>query len=212
MIKDEEPVPGPSVPNFVLKKNQAILIVDVIIAQFLRKYLTQSVKKSLSIPKWLDELAQENNINYSQSLQLALMEQLGVDQGIFRKTSMIMERGKVENMSNYPYEHDKGSLVYKKEQYSFRYRGVPAADIEIINVPGENSSYSFSLEKNKSFWPDLEDQYFDNLYAGSDCLKNLGFTQAFYETSQAALQTAISAIETILHKSAIANDKLHSNN
>ena len=37
-----------------------------------------SVKKTLSIPQWLNELAMENNINFSQVLQAALKEQLGI--------------------------------------------------------------------------------------------------------------------------------------
>ncbi|MFD2879807.1 type II toxin-antitoxin system HicB family antitoxin [Paenibacillus rhizoplanae] len=37
-------------------------------------------KKTLTIPKWLDDLAATNNVNYSRILQDALKEQLGVNE------------------------------------------------------------------------------------------------------------------------------------
>ena len=38
----------------------------------------KAVKKTLSIPEWLNEKAVEANINFSQVLQEALKEKLGV--------------------------------------------------------------------------------------------------------------------------------------
>jgi hypothetical protein len=37
-----------------------------------------SVKKTLSIPQWLNKLAIERNVNFSHVLQEALKEQLGI--------------------------------------------------------------------------------------------------------------------------------------
>lgn len=37
---------------------------------------TKSVKKTLTIPKWLNELALQENINFSQTLQEALRREL----------------------------------------------------------------------------------------------------------------------------------------
>ena len=39
---------------------------------------TKAVKKTLSIPEWLNEVALEQNVNFSQVLQDALMEKCGV--------------------------------------------------------------------------------------------------------------------------------------
>lgn len=39
---------------------------------------TRAVKKTLSIPEWLNEIALEQNVNFSQVLQDALMEKCGV--------------------------------------------------------------------------------------------------------------------------------------
>ncbi|MDL2030544.1 hypothetical protein OOZ25_14675 [Bacillus subtilis] len=75
-------------------------------------------------------------------------------------------------MSGYPFKHDKGSLVYKKEKYKFRFRGVPAAEIEIIDVPGEYTSFSFKIEKNARFWPDLP-SHFSKVSTGINDLKKI---------------------------------------
>lgn len=39
----------------------------------------KAVKKTLTIPKWLDELATEQQINFSHALQEALKEKLGLN-------------------------------------------------------------------------------------------------------------------------------------
>ena len=43
-----------------------------------RLHDTKAVRKNLSIPRWLDTLATEHNINFSNILQNALMRELGV--------------------------------------------------------------------------------------------------------------------------------------
>jgi len=43
-----------------------------------KKYNAKAVKKTLSVPKWLDTLATEHNVNFSNILQNALMHELGV--------------------------------------------------------------------------------------------------------------------------------------
>lgn len=37
-----------------------------------------TLKKTLTIPKWINDLAEENNINFSQVLQEALKERLNI--------------------------------------------------------------------------------------------------------------------------------------
>lgn len=51
-----------------------LVIVDV--AEYAKKHFEKSVKKTLTIPSWLNEIAIANNINFSQVLQSALKEQL----------------------------------------------------------------------------------------------------------------------------------------
>ena len=44
-----------------------------------RKNRSKAVKKTLSIPEWLNEAAIRENLNFSQILQEALMVKLGVN-------------------------------------------------------------------------------------------------------------------------------------
>lgn len=46
--------------------------------EYRKKNNTRAVKKTLSIPEWLNELAMEKGVNFSQVLQDALKNQLGL--------------------------------------------------------------------------------------------------------------------------------------
>lgn len=62
----------------VRKSNTANTIVQLVaidVNNYIVKKMT-SVKKTLSIPEWLDEIAKKESINYSQLLQKALIEYL----------------------------------------------------------------------------------------------------------------------------------------
>ena len=61
-----------------LKDNQEIIYVSLWLPY--EKALTKTIykKKTLSIPSWLDMLATAKNINFSQVLQKALKEELGI--------------------------------------------------------------------------------------------------------------------------------------
>lgn len=58
-----------------LKKNQFISLIEV----DLLKCKNVAIKKTLTIPMWLNELAEEHNINFSQLLQKALKEELKIN-------------------------------------------------------------------------------------------------------------------------------------
>ena len=60
----------------VLDKDSYIVMVEFDEVEYLKKHNGQSVKKTLTIPKWLDILAIRNNINFSQTLQNALIENI----------------------------------------------------------------------------------------------------------------------------------------
>ena len=51
-----------------------VVMVDVI--EYAKIHFEKSVKKTLTIPSWLNDLAIENNINFSQVLQEALLTKL----------------------------------------------------------------------------------------------------------------------------------------
>ncbi len=55
---------------------KSYVYVDLI--EYKKKYNNKSIKKTLTIPGWLNDLAEEKHINFSGVLQEALKEHLGV--------------------------------------------------------------------------------------------------------------------------------------
>lgn len=71
--------PRASEPNDITPSgNSFVMMVQFNKLAYDRKYSTQAVKKTLSIPKWLNTLALEKNINFSNVLQNALRRELGI--------------------------------------------------------------------------------------------------------------------------------------
>lgn len=55
-----------------------VTLVDADIAAYRRMLNNRSVRKNCTIPSWLNELAEQANINFSAVLQNALKEQLNI--------------------------------------------------------------------------------------------------------------------------------------
>ena len=60
-------------------KDEFVAFVQFDPLQYAKKHNTKAVKKTLSIPSWLNELAEEQNVNFSGVLQSALKDKLGVN-------------------------------------------------------------------------------------------------------------------------------------
>ncbi len=73
------PTPTTDFNNIKLEKNQFISFVNIDMDEYRKKFNTRSVKKTLTIPEWLNTLSEKNNINFSQVLQEALKEKLDID-------------------------------------------------------------------------------------------------------------------------------------
>src|SRR5690625_4208118 len=79
MEEDGETIPPPSpLTQLNLDTNRVAVLVEVWMLPFRSEMKNQSVKKTLTIPRWLDDVAKEHRINYSQTLQDALKNQLGI--------------------------------------------------------------------------------------------------------------------------------------
>lgn len=76
---EKMPTPTTNTSNIKLEKNQFISFVTIDMDEYRKKYNNKSVKKTLTIPMWLNTLAEKNNINFSQILQEALKEKLNID-------------------------------------------------------------------------------------------------------------------------------------
>lgn len=74
MIMDGEKLPEPShIKEIELDENSFVAIISVNLDV---KKKDSSVKKTLSIPKWLNEKAEAEGINFSKTLQEALLEKI----------------------------------------------------------------------------------------------------------------------------------------
>lgn len=73
------PKPTLDVSNIKLHKNQFISFVSIDMDDYRKKFNNKAIKKTLTIPAWLNYLSEKNNINFSQVLQDALKEKLNID-------------------------------------------------------------------------------------------------------------------------------------
>lgn len=78
-LKNEESLPEVSAPvDYILQEGDFPCLIEFDLVQYRKKHNTKSVKKTLSIPEWLNEAAMEHDINFSQVLQEALMKKMGI--------------------------------------------------------------------------------------------------------------------------------------
>lgn len=73
------PKPTLDFSSIKLQKNQFISFVSIDMEEYRKKFNNRAVKKTLTIPAWLNYLAEKNNINFSQLLQEAIKEKLNID-------------------------------------------------------------------------------------------------------------------------------------
>lgn len=78
MQEENKPVPKPFTNPPELTGNDFTSLVKYDEAEYLRKTDTRAVKKTVTIPAWLDTLARKENVNFSHTLQNALCSELGV--------------------------------------------------------------------------------------------------------------------------------------
>ncbi|MCX7568721.1 type II toxin-antitoxin system HicB family antitoxin [Tumebacillus sp. DT12] len=81
MEQDGEQIPEPFGLESLLKtlsENEYVSYVEVRMIPFRSMMRNKAVKKTLTIPQWLNDMAEEHNVNFSQVLQDALKQTLGV--------------------------------------------------------------------------------------------------------------------------------------
>ena len=59
-------------------ENETVVLIEFDEMEYLKKHSNKAIKKTLSIPQWLNTMAEQNNINFSQVLQSALKERLNI--------------------------------------------------------------------------------------------------------------------------------------
>lgn len=60
-------------------ENESLSYISVWMPLVRDRIEEKSVKKTLTIPKWLNDLAEENNVNFSQLLQVAIKKYIGLN-------------------------------------------------------------------------------------------------------------------------------------
>ena len=71
--------PVASAPDDIeLEKDEFLVLVEFNLIEYLKNTSDKAVKKTLTIPSWLNNLAEQNNVNFSNVLQNALKEYLNV--------------------------------------------------------------------------------------------------------------------------------------
>ena len=75
--EEKQPIPLPTYPRNITADNDSfVVVVEFDMAAYKKRTNSRAVKKTLSIPEWLNEEAVEKGVNFSQVLQEALMQKL----------------------------------------------------------------------------------------------------------------------------------------
>ena len=77
-LHDQEELPLPSAPDQISPDdpNSHLVIIQFDLGAYQKKHNSRAVKKTLSIPEWLNEEAMAMGINFSQVLQEALLTKI----------------------------------------------------------------------------------------------------------------------------------------
>ena len=78
LLKNNLEIPEPTMKKIELKGNEFLVYVDVWLTPIIDKIKNQTVKKTLTIPRWLNDEAEKRSVNFSSLLQTALKQYLGL--------------------------------------------------------------------------------------------------------------------------------------
>ncbi len=77
--KGREEIPTASQPcDFIVQDGEMCILIEFDMLAYQKRTNARAVKKTLSIPQWLNEEATEMGVNFSQVLQEALMKKIGI--------------------------------------------------------------------------------------------------------------------------------------
>lgn len=66
------------ITDIEVKSDETLILVKVNMKNIVKQYDNKAIKKTLTIPSWLNKLAEEKKINFSQVLQDALKKILDI--------------------------------------------------------------------------------------------------------------------------------------
>ncbi len=65
-----------NIEDIKLEENEYVVMIGADMISYRKKYQSQPVKKTLTIPKWLNDLGVQRKINFSKLLQESLKKEL----------------------------------------------------------------------------------------------------------------------------------------
>ena len=77
--EEGEEIPSPTESDKVDVEEGTLAIIEFDMLEYQKKHNSRAVKKTLSIPEWLNEEATAMGVNFSQVLQEALLSKLGIN-------------------------------------------------------------------------------------------------------------------------------------
>ncbi len=79
MEEDNDPIPEPTpLQDLKVKKGSFASYISVDTMEYRKKFHNRAVKKTLSVPEWLNESATAAGLNFSQILQEGLKQALNI--------------------------------------------------------------------------------------------------------------------------------------
>lgn len=79
MEEDRDNIPTPTSPEKVnIPQGSFVSLIEVYMPPVRDEMANKSMNKTLTLPRWLNNAAEKANINFSQILQTALKQQLGI--------------------------------------------------------------------------------------------------------------------------------------
>ena len=77
--EEKEEIPPPSLPEQITVPQGATLaMIKADTLAYRKIHDTKTIRRSITIPSWLDSLARERNINFSQLMQNAIRRECGI--------------------------------------------------------------------------------------------------------------------------------------
>ena len=74
--EEKEEIPSPSDPDVIDADGGIITVICFDMMEYLKRHSPKAVKKTLSIPEWLNEATCSMGFNFSQVLQEALLQKV----------------------------------------------------------------------------------------------------------------------------------------
>lgn len=74
--EEKKEIPVPTEINEIKSDNGVIVVLEFDMLAYLKKHNNKAVKKTLTIPEWLNESASAMGLNFSQILQEALLAKI----------------------------------------------------------------------------------------------------------------------------------------